>query len=99
MINTPAFKAHLHVEVIPGEGVVILSEEAARSLHGGAYEKIVPLMDGQRSTDEIIAALAGQVDAARGDYVLNRVEDQGDLAEGTPNIPARVAALLHWWGI
>ena len=47
MISTPVFKAHLHVEVIPGEGVLILSEEAAKALHGGAYEKIVPLMDGQ----------------------------------------------------
>jgi ribosomal protein S12 methylthiotransferase accessory factor len=99
MINTPAFKAHLHVEVIPGEGVVILSEEAARSLHGGAYEKIVPLMDGQRSTDEIVAALAGQVDAARVYYVLNRMEAQGYLAEATPNIPASVAAFWHGAGI
>ena len=46
MIRTPVFKAHLHVEVILGEGVLILSEEAAKALHGGAYEKIVPLMDG-----------------------------------------------------
>jgi hypothetical protein len=65
MINIPIFKSHLHVEVIPGEGALILSEEAARALHGSAYEKIVPLMDGGRSKDEIVDALAGQVDAAR----------------------------------
>ena len=99
MINTPVFKAHLHVEVIPGEGVLILSEEAAKALHGGAYEKIVPLMDGQRSTDEIVDALAGQVDAARVYYVLNGMEAKGYLTEATPDIPASVAAFWHGAGI
>jgi len=95
MISIPVFKAHLHVEVIPGEGVLILSEEAARALHGGAYEKIVPLMDGQRRTDEIVDALAGQVDAARVYYVLNGLESKGYLTEATPDIPASVAAFWH----
>ena len=95
MISIPVFKAHLHVEVIPGEGVLILSEEAARALYGGAYEKIVPLMDGQRRTDEIVDALAGQVDAARVYYVLNGLESKGYLTEATPDIPASVAAFWH----
>lgn len=99
MINTPVFKAHLHVEVFPGEGVLILSEEAAKALHGGAYKKIVPLIDGQRSTDEIVDALAGQVDAARVYYVLNGMEAKGYLAEATPDIPASVAAFWHGAGI
>jgi oxazoline/thiazoline synthase len=99
MINTPVFKAHLDVEVIPGEGVLILSEEAAKALHGGAYEKIVPLIDGQRSRDEIVDALAGQVDAARVYYVLNGMEAKGYLTEATPGIPAGVAAFWHGAGI
>ena len=99
MISTPVFKAHLHVEVIPGEGVLILSEEAAKALHGGAYEKIVPLMDGRRSTDEIVDALAGQVDAARVYYVLNGMEAKGYLTEATSDIPASVAAFWHGAGI
>jgi len=99
MINTPAFKAHLHVEVIPGEGVLILSEEAAKALHGGAYEKIVPLVDGHRGTDEIVDALADQVDAARVYYVLNAMEAEGYLAEASPEIPASVAAFWHGAGI
>jgi oxazoline/thiazoline synthase len=99
MINTPVFKAHLHVEVIPGEGVLVLSEDAARALHGGAYEKIVPLMNGQRSRDEIVDALAGQVDAARVYYVLNGMESKGYLTEATSDIPASVAAFWHGAGI
>jgi ribosomal protein S12 methylthiotransferase accessory factor len=99
MINTPTFKVHLHVEVIPGEGVLILSEEAAKALHGAAYEKIVPLIDGRRSTDEIVDALAGQVDAVRVYYVLNDMESKGYLTEATPDIAASVAAFWHGAGI
>jgi bacteriocin biosynthesis cyclodehydratase domain-containing protein len=99
MLRTPVFKAHLHVEVIPGEGVVVLSEEIAKALHGGTYEKIVPLIDGQRSTDEIVDALVGQVDAASVYYVLNSMESKGYLTEATPNIPASVAAFWHGTGI
>lgn len=99
MINIPVFKAHLHVEVLPGEGVLILSEEAAKTLHGGAYEKIVPLIDGRRSMDEIVDALTSQVDAAKVYYVLNSMEAKGYLAEATPDIPASVAAFWHSLGI
>ena len=99
MINTPIFKTHLHVEVIPGEGVLILSEEAVKALHGGAYEMIVPLVDGHRSTDEIVDALAGQVDAARVYYVLNGMEAKGYLTEATPDISISVAAYWHSVGI
>src|SRR4029079_7373577 len=89
MINIPVFKSHLHVEVIPGEGALVLSEEAARALHGSAYEKIVSLIDGQRSRDEIVDALAGQVDAASVYYVLNGMEAKGDLTEASQDILAR----------
>ena len=98
MINTPVFKAHLHVEVIPGEGVLILSEEAAKALHGGAYEKIVPLIDGRRSTDEIVDALAGQVDAARVYYVLNGMEAKGYLTEAHPGHSGQCGGVLACGG-
>jgi oxazoline/thiazoline synthase len=99
MIRTPVFKAHLHTKVIPGEGVLILSEEAAKALRGGTYEKIVPLIDGSRTKDQLVDALAGQVDAARVYYALNRMEANGYLVEATPDIPARVAAFWHSQGI
>ncbi len=99
MVNIPAFKAHLHVEVLPGEGVLILSEEVAKALYGGAYEKIVPLIDGRRSMNEIVDALTGQVDAAKVYYVLNSMEAKGYLTEATPDISANVAAFWHSSGI
>ena len=99
MINTPVFKAHLHVEIIPGEGVVILSEASAKALHGSAYEMIVPLIDGQNSAEAIVDALDGQVDAARVYYALNILEARGHLAEANPDIPASAAAFWHGVGV
>jgi ribosomal protein S12 methylthiotransferase accessory factor len=99
MIRTPAFKAHLHAEVIPGEGVLVLSEDAAKALHGGAYEKIVPLIDGRRSRDELVDALAGQVDPATVYYVLNGMESKGYLTEASADIPASVGAFWHGAGV
>jgi oxazoline/thiazoline synthase len=98
-MRVPAFKPHQHVSVIPGEGILVLSEAAARALHGGAYETIVPLIDGARSTDEIVDALAGEVDAATVYYVVNEMEAKGYLAEATPDIPVGVAAFWHGAGI
>ena len=65
MIQKPTFKAHLRVSCIPGEGVLLLSEDAATALHGPIYEQLVPLLDGQRSAENVVAALAPQADAAQ----------------------------------
>lgn len=99
MLNTPAFKAHLHVELLPDEGVLILSEDTSNALHGRAYEKIVPLIDGHRSTDAIVDALAGQVDAATVYYMLGIMEAKGYLTEATPDIDTSVAAFWHSAGV
>jgi bacteriocin biosynthesis cyclodehydratase domain-containing protein len=99
MLNTPVFKGNLRVDVLPGEGVLLLSEEGSAALFGAAYEKIVPLIDGHRSVDEIVDALAGQVDPARVYYVLNRLEAKGYLCEPTPDIASGVAAFWQSMGI
>ena len=99
MIKIPAFKNHLHVDVISGEGVLILSEAEAKALHGSAYEKIVPLIDGKRSSDEIVDALAGQLDAAIIYFMLNKMEAKGYLSESCPTIPNDIAAFWHVEGI
>lgn len=94
-----SFKAHLHVEIIPGEGVLILSEEAAKALHGSTYEKVVTLIDGQRSADEIVDVLAGQVHAAKVYYVLNDMQAKGYLVESMPDMPRDAAAFWHGSGV
>ncbi|WOJ93372.1 TOMM precursor leader peptide-binding protein [Congregibacter variabilis] len=97
MIRIPAFKANLHLEVIPGDGVVVLSESTASALQGDAYENLVPLIDGVRSTEVIVACLAGTLDPATAYYALSRMEARGLLVEATPEISPPIAAF--WQGI
>jgi ribosomal protein S12 methylthiotransferase accessory factor len=95
VIDPPAFKAHLHVAVMPGEGALVISETLTKALHGPAYEKVVALIDGRRSADDIVDALAGTVDAARVYFVLGRLEASGHLAAAIGDMPAAEAAFWH----
>ena len=99
MITNPAFKANLHVVVLPGEGVLLLSEDGAKALYGAGYEKIAPLADGRRSADDIVDALAGEVDAARVYYVLGELEAKGWLAEASSGIAGGEAAFWESAGV
>lgn len=91
----PVFKPHLQVSVIPGEGVLVLSEEGVRALHGQVYELLVPLIDGSRDADALVDALAGKVDGARVYYALALLEKNGHIAESVPDMPPKTAAFWH----
>ncbi|RDU95495.1 TOMM precursor leader peptide-binding protein [Trinickia dinghuensis] len=99
MIKVPTYKAHLHAASISGEGALILSEDNIWALTGTPYEKIVPLIDGHRSTDEIVDALAGAVDAARVYYAIGQLHEQGHVVEATPEIEPSVAAFWQAAGV
>jgi oxazoline/thiazoline synthase len=91
----PVFKPHLQVSVIPGEGVLLLSEERGWALHGKVYELLVPLIDGSRDADAIVDALAGKVDGANVYYALALLEKNGHIAESVPDMPKEMAAFWH----
>ena len=97
MIHVPCFKPHLTPTVIPGEGVLLLSEDGARALHGRLYERLAPLLDGTRHPDDLVAALAAEFDAAHVYYALMLLEKNGHLQEAAPAIPADIAAF--WSGL
>jgi bacteriocin biosynthesis cyclodehydratase domain-containing protein len=97
MIKNPIFKAHYQVSPIPGEGVLLLSEDGAKALHGPIYEAVAPLLDGQHSTDAIVSALAERIDAAKVYYALMLLEKNGYIAEHVPDMPPETAAF--WYGL
>src|SRR5262245_37813322 len=81
MIDVPRFKAHLHVEGLADEGVLLLSEKGPTLLRGRCYELIAPLLDGWRSADDIVDQLDGRLAAAEVFYALRQLEQKGYLAE------------------
>jgi len=83
-VKTPAFKPHLLVEVIPGEGIVILSEGRTWIWEGPTFEKIAPLIDGCRTADEIVDSLTtDSVDALSAFHALGQLEASECVAEAS----------------
>lgn len=98
MLTHPIFKAHYQAIPIPGEGVLLLSENGDRALYGPVYQAIAPLLDG-RATQAIVDALAGRIDAAKVYYALLLLEKNGHITEAVPGIPPEAAAFWHGLGV
>ncbi len=92
MLRRPRFQPHLRVEVVPGEGVFLLSEQQQVVLQGRLYELVVPCLDG-RPVEEICDRLRGRASAAQVFYTLAQLEKRGFLAEGADARPAAESAL------
>lgn len=97
MIRYPVFKAQLLVEILPGEGVLLLSEDTTRALHGRLYEHLAPLLDGAHSVPQLVAALAPQFDGTHVHYALALLEKNGHITEAEPTMAPAEAAF--WDGI
>ena len=82
MMYKPIFKPHFQVEVVPEEGVLLLSERGHHSLTGRLFELVAPLVDGTRSPDEIVDCLAGELPPAEVYYALSLLEKKSYLADG-----------------
>lgn len=98
-MRRPVFKAHLQVSVIPGEGVLVLSDVGSRALYGKVYECLAPLIDGSRDADALVDSLAGKVARAKVYYALMLLEKNGYITESEPGLPLRTAAFWHGMGV
>jgi ribosomal protein S12 methylthiotransferase accessory factor len=92
MFSRPRFLLHFHVDIVPGEGVVLMSETRHSLLRGGLYELVVPCLDG-RTPDDVCARLRAKASAAEVYYALTQLECKGYLGEEEPALPAAQAAL------
>ena len=98
MILRPRFKANYYHETIPGEGVFLLSEGGPIHLEGSAFEHLAGQLDG-RTADEIVAAVAPDVDPARAYYALDLLERGGYVEETEPSLAAEDAAFWAELGV
>jgi ribosomal protein S12 methylthiotransferase accessory factor len=93
MLARPSFKPHLHVEVIPGEGLVVLAETHHVIFSEPLYASVAPHLDGRHSADAVFAALSGLAEAAQVRRVLEDLERRGLLTEACGNDASGEAAL------
>ena len=88
MLQRPAFQPHYHVEIVEGEGIVLLSEKDHSLLPGRLYEIVARWIDGRRSADDIVAQLRDQASSAEVYETLAQLEQQGFLSESDETVPA-----------
>ena len=91
MLNRPRFRPHFHVEVVPGEGVFLLSPARHSLLRGRLYELLVPWLDG-RTVDGVCEQLRAEASPAEVYYALTQLERKEYLCEEEPALPAGQAA-------
>jgi ribosomal protein S12 methylthiotransferase accessory factor len=92
MLNRPRIRPHFHAEIVPGEGVVLLSDTRHSLLRGRLYELVVPWLDG-RTAGDVCARLRAEAAPADVYYALTQLERKGYLCEEEPALPAAQAAL------
>src|SRR4051812_2430407 len=92
MLNRPRFRPHLHVEVVPGEGVFLVSDARQSLLRGRLYELLAVRLDG-RAADDVCERLRAEASPAEVYYALTQLERKDYLCEEEPALPAGQAAL------
>ncbi|HEW98537.1 MAG: adenylate cyclase [Candidatus Parabeggiatoa sp. nov. 3] len=92
MFKKPKFKRHFHVETCEPEGVFLLSENQYFLLKGQIYQKLVPLLDGQHTVNDIIQLMQQQVPVAEIYYALMLLEKKGYIIENDDQFAPNLAA-------
>ena len=65
VLRKPRLQPHFEPVICPGEGVLLLHENKASVLRGDLYEHLIPLLDGTRTTDQLVQALTPEFSEAQ----------------------------------
>jgi bacteriocin biosynthesis cyclodehydratase domain-containing protein len=95
MLKRPRLKAQFRVETLEGEGTFLLSENGSIFLSDRIYQAICPLLDGNRTVDEIVDRLQEELPAAYIYYALMELERQGFLIESETILPANLTVFIE----
>lgn len=98
-IDVPQFHDNYYVTTIPGQGIFLLTEATPIVLNGAIYEAICPLVDGRRTTREIVAELSPAMSPAEIYFGLSKLEQRGFIEEANLAIDSGVAAFWRGLGI
>ncbi|MTI80387.1 MAG: TOMM precursor leader peptide-binding protein [Firmicutes bacterium] len=95
MINKPVFKYAYRVESFPDdESVFLLSEKKHSILKGRLYVLLAPLLNGNRTVDEIISLVAGKASPSEVHHALGVMQSKGYIEEGDDFLPREQAS--YW---
>ncbi|WP_375745390.1 TOMM precursor leader peptide-binding protein [Corallococcus interemptor] len=92
-------KPHLRAEVLDARRVFLVGERAQFLLEGELHASIVPLLDGERTVANVIAALAGRASAPEVLYTLALLEERGHVEEAHDVFDESVAGFWESMGV
>lgn len=99
MTERPTFRARYQVAHLGAEGTLLLAEDDFVLLQGRAAERLAPLLDGSRTTAELVAAVADDVSAPEAYFVLQQMQAKGLIEDATNALPASEAAFWDALGL
>lgn len=91
----PRPRLQLAAAVVPGEGLYVVGEREPLHLRGEIWAELLPLLDGHRTIDQVLAALPGRVPEAFA--ALDRLRARGLLVDGPPEAEARERPVAAFW--
>ena len=96
--DVPRFARHFSVHRVGGEGVVLHSERRSHILTGALNERIAELLDGERSTDDVVDALSDEFPMAEIYFALMSLAQDGFLVDASEKLEADDApATAAFW--
>jgi oxazoline/thiazoline synthase len=90
------FKPHLRAEVAGDELVFLLADGHHYLLRGRPYALVAPLLDGVRTVEAILVALAAIAPAPEVYFALRTLEQRGYLVEVRAPLPMAAPAAGFW---
>ena len=87
MITRPRLKRHLHAQVVD-DRLLLIAEGRCVALSGKAFARVTVLLDGQRTCDDIVDALADELSPAELYQALATLERNGHVEDGDDDWPA-----------
>ena len=97
--SRPRFTPGTRAVVLPGRGVYLFRERGTVRLRGAVYERVAPLLDGTRTTDDVVRALAGTTPAAEAYYAVQQLIDRGHVWAHDHDLSPGAAAFWNALGV
>ena len=94
MLRNLRLQPHFVPVIRPGEGVLLLNENASRVLRGDLYERLIPLLDGTRSADQLVEELTPEFSTAQVYFTLISLQSRNYLCQGLRTLSPQAAA--YW---
>lgn len=91
-MRRPRFKPCFKCEIVPSEGVFLISENSHFLLRGEAYIHLAPLLNGKYAVEEIADILQDKYSFVEIFYLLDRLHSKGYIADADIAVADEMAA-------